>query len=211
MQIWERIFKRKGKYFVEPHVDMEEVIKIFHKHKVKKILDIGCGTGRHLIYLARHGFEVYGLDSAKTAIESAKNWLEEEGLKGHLKIANQYDKLPYEDSFFDAVISTQALHHGRTAEVKKVIAEIERVLKPKGCIFITVARKFTEEEIKSLPYDLPKSEEIEENVFVPLEGQEKGLPHFLFTEKTVREFFSNFNLLKLHIIGSHYCFIGVKR
>jgi len=210
MQVWEKIFKQKGKYFVEPHGDMEEVVKIFHEHKVKKILDIGCGTGRHLVYLAHNGFEVYGLDSSETAIESAKNWLKEEGLSGNLKIANQYDKFPYEKDFFDAVISTQALHHGKTAEVKQVIAEIERVLKPKGYIFITVARKFTAEEIKTLSHDMPKSEEIEENVFVPLEGKEKGLPHFLFTEKTVREFFSNFNLQKLHIIGSHYCFIGVQ-
>jgi SAM-dependent methyltransferase len=211
MQNWEKIFKKQGKYFYEPHVDMPEVVKFFSEYQVKKVLDVGCGTGRHLIYLAQHGFSVFGLDSSKTAIEFAKNWLKEEGLNGNLKIADQYDKFPYDDGYFDAIVSTQALHHGVTTEVKQVITEIERVLKPKGCIFITVARKFTDEEIKALPYEMPKSEEIEKNVFVPLEGQEKGLPHFLFTEKSVKELFGNFDLQKLHIVGSHYCFFGIKK
>lgn len=208
---WEKIFKKHGKYFDEPHVDMPEVVKFFGEHQVKKILDIGCGTGRHLVYLARHGFEVFGLDSSETAIEFSKNWLKEEGLSGNLRIANQYDKFPYDNGYFDAIVSTQALHHSVTAEVKQVIAEIERVLKPKGYIFITVARKYTDEEINAPSCKMPKSKEIEKNVFVPLEGQEKGLPHFLFTEESVKELFGNFDLQKLHIVGSHYCFIGIKK
>lgn len=211
MQSWEKIFKKHGKYFVEPHADMEGVVNIFKQHEVKRVLDLGCGTGRHLYYLAKHGFEVYGLDSSKTAIEYADNWLKTENLDAQLKIGNQYDRLPYENGFFDAVVSTQALNHGRTAEVKNAIAEIERVLRPKGCIFITVAKKFTDEEIKALPHPMPKSKEVEENVFIPLEGKEKGIPHFCFTEKAIKEFFSNFDLLKLHVIMSHFCLIGVKK
>jgi len=55
---WDKIYSENGKFFEEPHEYMEELLKIFRKRKVKKVLDLGCGSGRHLKFLAENGFEV---------------------------------------------------------------------------------------------------------------------------------------------------------
>jgi len=190
---------------------MPKVVSLFKTNNVKTILDVGCGTGRHIVYLAQEGFDVYGLDESKTAIQIAKKWLNTEKLKAKFSIGNQYEKFPFAKQFFDAVISTQALHHGTTKEVKKVIREIEHALKDNGIIFITVARKLCSKEIKPSYYPMSKSKQIEKNVYVPLEGKEKGLPHFLFNKTLIRKMFSNFRLKNIYKDDSHYCFVGYKK
>lgn len=43
---------------------MPELVELFSEKGVSKILDLGCGSGRHVIYLSKHGFDVYGFDVA---------------------------------------------------------------------------------------------------------------------------------------------------
>ena len=49
------------------------------KRKVKRVLDLGCGNGRHAIYFAREGMEACGIDISSTAIEWAQDWAKREG------------------------------------------------------------------------------------------------------------------------------------
>lgn len=105
MQQWNKIFKKHGKVFFEHYDEMPKIVKIFKKHNVEKILDLGCGSGRHTVYLAKKGFKVYGFDISTEGIKLTKNWLKENNLKANLKIGSIYKKLPYKDNFFDAVIS----------------------------------------------------------------------------------------------------------
>lgn len=135
MKQWNEIFKKHGKVFTEPHEDIAKIVKLFKARHVKKILDLGSGTGRHVIYLAKNGFDVYGIDIAQYGIEITEDWLKKENLKAHLAIGSFYQPLPYKDNFFDAVISTSAIHHAKIEEIRKTIQEIERILKPKGLIF----------------------------------------------------------------------------
>jgi ubiquinone/menaquinone biosynthesis C-methylase UbiE len=112
------------------------------------------------------------------------------------------DPLPYEDAFFEAIISTQVIHHGRLATIKAVVAEIERVLKPGGLVFITVPA--AKNQAKTF-------EEIEPHTFIPLDGPEKGLPHYYFTPETLRLVFENFEILDIHVDQvAHYCLAGIK-
>ena len=50
------------------------LLNLFAKKRItaKKVLDIGCGTGKNCIWLAKKGFEVTGTDFSKTAIKMAK-------------------------------------------------------------------------------------------------------------------------------------------
>ena len=45
------------------------------KAGASRILDFGCGTGRHTVYLARMGFEVYGFDWSEAALDATKREL----------------------------------------------------------------------------------------------------------------------------------------
>jgi len=208
MKQWNKIFKKSGKVFTKVQKDMPKIIKLFKKHNVKRVLDLGCGSGRHTVYLVKRGFNVYGLDIAKEGIKIAKDWFKKENLKAHFKIGDIYKKLPYKDNFFDAIISIQTLHHGRIGEIRKLIKEMERILKPKGLIFVTVSRKGSK---KKIPKEkLWKIKFIAPRTFVPLSHDEKGLVHYWFNKKLLRKEFKHFKIYDIwaDFEGRYYCLFG---
>ena len=112
-------------------------------------------------------------------------------------------QFPYQNNFFDAIISIQVIHHAKLAKIKKIISEIERVIKPNGFIFITVPKhKNQAKEYKK----------IAPNTYIPLDGWEKGLHHYYFTPEKLREVFRNFKIesIKTDKTG-HYALSGIKK
>ncbi|MFC1801027.1 class I SAM-dependent methyltransferase [Nanoarchaeota archaeon] len=201
---WESIFKKEGKFFLKPQEDMSRIVKLLKKHKVKKVLDLGCGSGRHVVYLAQHGFDVYGTDVSETGLKITRKWLKEKGLKAVLKKASCYKKFPFKDNFFDAVISTQVIHHNFHKKIKFCISEIERVLKPRGVVFVTV----TKSGYKKWAC---KFREAKPRTFIPLDGPEKGLPHFIYTQKIMKKDFKGFKSIKMWVDSrGHNCLLGSK-
>lgn len=216
MQQWNKIFKKKGKVFTKFQEDIPEILTLFKKHNVKRILDLGCGSGRHVIYFAKRGLDVYGIDIAEAGIKITKDWLRKERLEADLKIGSIYKKLPYRDNFFDAVISINTIHHERIENIQKAIRGIERVLKPKGLVFINLRkrkfRKFYQNLTIIEKYGKQKSryKVIAPRTYVPIEGGEKGLIHYLFNKNLLRKEFKNFKIYDIWIDSNrrHYCFVG---
>ena len=97
------------------------------------ILDFGCGYGRVLEELNRNGFlNLAGVDISEKMIEIAKTNLP----NVDFKINNGVD-IPYEDSYFEAVIISAVLTCiSGNDDQKKLITEIKRVLKPGGIVII---------------------------------------------------------------------------
>jgi len=46
---WEKIFQQGGKVFLYPHEDMNMIAQTLNKQGAKRILDLGSGSGRHVI------------------------------------------------------------------------------------------------------------------------------------------------------------------
>lgn len=179
-------------------------------------MDLGCGSGRHVIFLAKHGFNVYGFDIADEGMKITRQWLKKEKLKANLKIGSIYKKLPYQNNFFDAVISTHAIHHGKIEDIRKAIRELERVLKPGGLIFVTFRkRKFRKfypnfAIIEKYGQQKVNYKVISPRTYAPTEGGEKGLPHYLFNKELIRKEFKHFKINELWVSpnGRHYCLLG---
>lgn len=191
--VWNSIFAKDGRIFIQPYDEMPAFIARLKEDNAIQVLDLGCGTGRHVVYLAREGFAVCGMDNAPQGLAMTRHWLQAEGLDAELRLGDMLDRYPFEDSTFDAVLSISVIHHARLAQVQAVIAEIWRVLKPGGLAFIAVPWR---DRVESGESD---AEEIEPDTFVPLEGSEKGLPHHMFTEDTLRQAFGAFEILETHI------------
>jgi ubiquinone/menaquinone biosynthesis C-methylase UbiE len=104
------------------------------KNKQYKILDIGCGTGKSTEPLVKifKKAEIIGCDPDKAMLAEARRHAKS------LKLPIDYiegwaEKLPFENNFFDAIISGTAFHWFST---KKALLEISRTLKKKGLFFV---------------------------------------------------------------------------
>ena len=102
-----------------------------------KILDLGCGGGRHVKFLAENGFETYGCDYSENGIKITNELLKENNLKADLKVAS-VDKLPYDDNFFDGLICFGVLYYNDKDTIEKSAKEIYRILKNDAKALIVV-------------------------------------------------------------------------
>ena len=199
---WDKVFKEHGAFFEEPHEDMAHIVLLLAGKKAQRVLDLGSGSGRHVEYLARNRFSVHGLDSSPEGIKMTRARLRNEGLKADLRLQSMTKPLPFKDSFFDAVISIQAIHHATLAEIRKVVKEIARVLRKDGVVYVTVPKLSNQAEA---------FREIEPGTFMPLDGLEKGLPHHYFTPEELRELFKDFEISGIHLDSrDHYCLLGIR-
>ena len=66
---WEYIYKKKGKVYSRSSEGIKKVIEFMKKNKVKRVLDLGFGSGRHVLLLAKNGFDVYGTDISKEGMK----------------------------------------------------------------------------------------------------------------------------------------------
>lgn len=90
------------------------------------LLEIGCGGGERLAQIAGNlGIDANGLDPSAKAVEQARK-LGSEVRKGTA------DKLPFEDDRFDILIFGFCLYLCDRADLFRIAAEAERVLKPSG-------------------------------------------------------------------------------
>ena len=208
MPDWDEIFKEKGYLFVDPHQDMFRLSTIFRDNGVQRILDLGCGTGRHLAYFSRAGFAVTGIDSSKTALDLAMKWLQEEKLGADMHLGRMEEPFPYPDGHFGAVISVQVIHHNLLQDILTTISEIERVLKKGGYLFITVPILGPKPENPESDWQL---HQVEDGTFIPRSGPESGIPHHFFTEEKLLEVFRNFKVLEMYIDDTnHRCVLATR-
>jgi len=111
-----------------------------------KILDAGCGAGRHLCEAFRYpGIEVVGIDMNGEDLAKAHALLSlMERAKGGswLVIKGDITQLPFRDESFDAVICSEVLEH--IPDNVTAIREMVRVLKPGGHLAVSVPRFFPE-------------------------------------------------------------------
>lgn len=135
---WEKFYKKRGRYYLSPHPEFNKVISKFQAHKVHNVLDLGCGSGRHTVELARAGFSATGIDFSKEALNLAKKWSEREDLSIKFLLENFHKKLDFKDASYDAVLAIDSVHYDTRDSMLLTLNEIERVLRDKGILFITL-------------------------------------------------------------------------
>ncbi|BBU38291.1 hypothetical protein APP_05830 [Aeribacillus pallidus] len=148
---WEKSYKNKDNFVFYPN---EEIIRFTSKYIRKrigwdefvdvhnfsdnpKVLDLGCGIGRHIIYGLEMKLDMYGIDLSEIAINFARKWAKQNGMvKVNEKIVQgDICILPWKDHFFNYVVSHGVLDSMRFENAKVAVQEIARVLVKDGLFY----------------------------------------------------------------------------
>ncbi|HKJ26442.1 MAG TPA: methyltransferase domain-containing protein [Anaerolineales bacterium] len=107
-------------------------LRMFLPKAGMNILDVGCGTGAFLAFYQRYKCNLYGIDMSPAMMTIARERL---GTGVNLHLGSAAD-MPYEDDFFDFVVSMLVLHEMDPPLRLEVLGEINRVLKPGGRVLL---------------------------------------------------------------------------
>jgi tellurite methyltransferase len=107
-----------------------------------RVLDAGCGGGRNLVYLLRHGFDVWATDTSPEAVAQVRGMvaaLAPALPPGRVRL-EPVEGCSFDDGAFDVVISSAVLHFARDDEqFERMVEEMWRVLAPGGVLFCRLA------------------------------------------------------------------------
>jgi len=169
----------------------QEVYPIINRWKLKgykKILDLGCGVGRHSILLAENGFDVYACDLSQQGIDRLNKMIDKNKLKISTIVSDMLN-IPYDSEWFDAVIAFRSIYHTDDNGIRKTIGNINRVLKSQGEALVTFNSKNS--------WSFKNSDNfISSNTIMKTSGQESGIPHFYADKKDIEDLLKNFEIEK---------------
>lgn len=156
-----RYFNRKY-HMSAPHSDLFYVYQTYLHHQKKyNILDVGCGSGRNLLYFAKLGHPITGVDINQSALENIKAVVKEEDLTQVdtlLHDLNQPLTLMKEQYHF--VFSTVTLQFLNAERIPSLLTELEEATAKNGYHFLVFP---VQSELYSLPDSftfIPKHEEL---------------------------------------------------
>jgi SAM-dependent methyltransferase len=149
---WDISYEKGDNFVFYPH---EEIVRFISKYIRKRIglaefrdiasgvnepirvLDLGCGIGRHVIYCHEMGLETYGIDLSDAAINMALDWAQRNGILDIEKKIKQGDvrHLPWEDGFFGYAISHGVLDSMPYEMARQAVVELANKMKNGGLFY----------------------------------------------------------------------------
>jgi ubiquinone/menaquinone biosynthesis C-methylase UbiE len=139
---WE-VLSKDDEYWNTPDFMIHYLNNRWKKANFETFLDIGCGLGRHSIYMAQNGFNVYGIDSSKYVIDVVKEKAFLNGLDIKLTVGN-ISNLPYESDSVDCIAAIGVLSNNDKAGMATILKEMHRVLKEGGETYFTIISKISD-------------------------------------------------------------------
>ena len=105
----------------------------------RRLLDLGCGEGRHCLVAARMGFLPTGVDYEPMALRRAEANARQAGLADRIQwLAADLFALPFPPGLFDVVLDYGCLHHQKKADWPRYRAAVLGALRPEGYLLLSV-------------------------------------------------------------------------
>jgi cyclopropane fatty-acyl-phospholipid synthase-like methyltransferase len=191
--------KVSEKYWNKPS---DEFLPVALRWKVlgkKTILDIGCGRGRHALFLAEMGFDVTATDISPEGIEQLEKEARKRGLEGKIKtLVSDMLELPFEDNSFDGVLGFHSIFHTDYEGLKKLISRIHGMLKKSGRLYLTFNSK------NNPSFHADTNQVIDDYTVIRNHGIEQGVPHTFLDYQDVTGLLKDFSILKIQQIQDYF-------
>lgn len=208
-KVWEDEYRNPR--FMSRDLEPQKFMLRFYKYlkkadyevKGKKVLDLGCGTGRNANYFARLGAKVEAIDIAEGALKLGRHQAVRENLDVNYVVGNIGARLNFSSQSFDIVIDATASNSLNEIEREIHLAEVARVLKPDGFFFVRALRLEGDNNAKKLLKLFPGKEK--DTYIMP----EVNLVERVFSEKDFRETYGEyFEIINLEKEDGYTSFSG---
>ncbi|XP_054857043.1 putative methyltransferase DDB_G0268948 [Eublepharis macularius] len=120
--------------FSPPQKLQETIFSYLEKKKVSAFqlaVDVGCGSGQSTLWLAKRFEKVVGTDISEAQVEEAKQAAHPPNVS---YLVCPAEELPFEDNSVDFIMAFAAVHW---FDLPRFMKEVERVLKPSGCVALS--------------------------------------------------------------------------
>jgi ubiquinone/menaquinone biosynthesis C-methylase UbiE len=180
---------RNASYYLRDRFSNEQLTKL-------NFLEMGCGTGPNLKWLAQKGINISGVDTSPIALALCRKNLEQSGLSEKIDklVESSVVDIPFEDESIDGIFESCVFQHLKKEERHKAFSEVKRVLKPGGLFvgyLLDQGHSIFKEKHSQQQEDDPGTLLLEE-------GKSKiyltnlGVCHF-FTKEEIKESLSGFS------------------
>ena len=193
---WDLVKPGAHSYWEVPADEFLPIVSRWKEKKYSRILDLGCGTGRHAIFLAQNGFAVDAFDLSSDGIDTLKEKAQNQNVSLEIQVGDMLN-LPYGANMFDCVLAFHATQHSDLAGVKEILQSIHRILEPNGEAFLTLASK------ESSSWKTYTGQRINDYTLIKTEGPEIEVPHTYLNYDEVLEVLKDFTIIKMQQIMNY--------
>ncbi len=188
-EIWETYWadQKNHDWWCTPGSEVLDLIRTLSPEDQPKVLDIGCGLGRHAIAFALAGFTVTATDFSEKAVQYLQNWAESLSLKIETKVCDVIGD-GFSEDHFDVVLSYNVIYHGLRADFYNAIRHAYDVLKPGGIFFFTCPSR------QDGKYGI--GEMVAPHTYKCTKSVVKGDTHYFTDESDLDELLQGFTLVK---------------
>ncbi|MCX6296312.1 MAG: class I SAM-dependent methyltransferase [Bacteroidetes bacterium] len=204
----------KNRDFTEAELFIDNLIQLLQPAKKSRVLDLGCGKGRHSIYLNKKGFDVTGIDLSPKSIDSAKT---EENETLHFYV-HDMRKL-FRSNYYDVVLNlfTSFGYFENQRDDNATIKAVSQALKPGGIFVLDfmnskkIIKDLVAQENKTIEgIEFKISKKLENNFIVKqINFTDKGKDHCFqervkaLTLNDFEKYFEANNLKIVNLLGNY--------
>lgn len=199
---WERIWREQGPRWEleQPQTEVVALVARLKSEGRRKVHDLGCGLGRHLLLLADEGFQASGSDISPQAVATSQRRLEEAGLSAAVTRCLM-TAIPEEGGSLDCVIAWHVVYHSTVDGMLRTLRSVRDKLKPGGYFFGTfISTSDSSRDLSRREAEEGLAQRLEADTYIRPHDTvgDKALVHHYTTDEELRErLLAGFEILSL--------------
>ena len=200
-------------FWSRPDKSVVTLLQAIDRSRVNRVLDLGCGIGRHSIISAKAGLNVTAMDQSPEALNILRNKMQEEGVSLKI-IEGSLSPSLFPRNYYDLIIAFNVVYHGFRQDMQNSINVASYWLKQGGLFFFTCP---TRRDGK-----FGNGEKVAPNTYRPLNSVHPGDLHYFSDELDLMDFLRGFRVKEKKIdeytwnnngnkqVNSYYQILAVK-